>query len=60
MIDIDMWYGDDCKEADKIDVVFYPNACQYRGNIFKNGKIIGDYACNDSIELEKNIFTLKI
>lgn len=53
MIKIDMWYGDDHKEADKIDINFYDLDCEYRGNIYKDGKIIGDYVCIDSIELEK-------
>lgn len=53
MINIDMWYGDDHKEADKIDFSFYPNDGEYRGNIYKDGKIIGDYTSNDSLELEK-------
>lgn len=54
MINIDMWYGDDHKQADKIDVTFYPNDGEYRGNIYKNGKTIGDYTCNDSVELKKS------
>lgn len=54
MIKIDMWYGNKPTEADKVDVTFYPNEGEYRGNIYKDGKIIGDYACNDSIELEKD------
>ena len=29
MINIDMWYGDDHKKADKIDITFYPNDGQY-------------------------------
>ena len=33
MIKIDMWYGDNHTEADKIDIIFYDNACEYRGNI---------------------------
>lgn len=53
MISIDMWYGNKPTEADKINITFYPNEGEYRGNIYKDGKIIGDYACNDSIELEK-------
>ena len=53
MININMWYNDTPKEADKIDITFYPNDGEYRGNIYKNGKIIGDYSCNDSVELEK-------
>lgn len=53
MINIDMWYGDDHKKADKIDITFCDLDCVYRGNIYINGKIIGDYTCNDSLELEK-------
>lgn len=53
MINIDMWYGDDHEEADKIDISFYPNDWEYRGNIYINGKIVGDYTCNDSLELER-------
>ena len=58
MINIDMWYGDDHKQADKIDITFYPNDGEYRGNIYKNGKMIGDYVCDDSIELEKSFLQL--
>ena len=58
MINIDMWYGDDHNKADKIDISFYPNEGEYRGNIYKNGKIIGDYTCNDSVELEKAFLQL--
>ena len=49
MIEIDMWYGDSHKEADYIDVTFYPNGAEYRGNMYRDGKIIGDYVCNDSV-----------
>lgn len=58
MINIDMWYGYDHKDADKIDISFYPNDGEYRGNIYKNGKTIGSYICNDSIELKKNFLQL--
>lgn len=54
MINIDMWYADDHKEADKIDIFFYPNDGEYRGNIYKNGKIVGDYTCKNSVKLEKS------
>ena len=53
MVKIDMWYGDSPTEADKIDIEFYDLDAEYRGNIYKNGKIIGDYSCKSSIELEK-------
>ncbi len=58
MINIDMWYGDGHEKADKIDVTFYPNDGVYRGNIYKDGKIVGDYTCNDCLELEKNFSQL--
>lgn len=53
MLKIDMWYGNLVAEADKIDVSYHPNEGIYRGNIYKDRKIIGDYACSDSIMLEK-------
>lgn len=58
MVKIDMWYRDKHTDADKIDVTFYPDSAEYRGNIYKDGKIIGDYVCNDSIELEKTFSQL--
>lgn len=51
-VSIDMWYGDNYEEADKIDIFFYPGD-GYRGNIYKDGKAIGDYAVSDSVLLEK-------
>lgn len=54
MINIDMWYGDDHKQTDKIDITFYPNEGKYRGNIYKDGKYISDYVCTDCLELEKS------
>ncbi len=50
---VDMWYGDKPQDADKIDIHFYPNDSEYRGNIWKNGKAIGDYVCTDSLKLER-------
>lgn len=52
MVKIDMWYGDAKEEADGISVTFYPNSGEYRGNIYKDGKMIGDYTCKSSVELE--------
>lgn len=58
MIKIDMWNGNDHKQADKIDINFYDQDCEYRGNIYKNNKIVGDYVCDDSMELEKSFSQL--
>ena len=49
---IDMWYGDQITDVDELDVFFYPNAGQYRGNLYRSGKMIGDYTTESSIELE--------
>ena len=38
MTNIDMWYGDDHKKADKIDISFYPNDGEYRGTYIKTEK----------------------
>lgn len=50
---IDMWYGDKVADADKIDILFNDTDCCYRGNIYKNGKAIGDYSCRDIMTLER-------
>lgn len=50
---VDMWYGDKKEEADKITAAFYDLDNEYRGNIYKNGQVIGDYAVKDSLKLEK-------
>ena len=48
-----MWYEDKKEEADKIDIFFNDLDCMYSGNIYKNGQIIGDYFCSNSMILEK-------
>ena len=53
MLNIDMWYNNAVEEADKITVTFSDIDAMYRGNNYKDNKIIGDYSCNDSVELEK-------
>ena len=58
MINIDMWQGDKHAEADEIDITFYDLDCEYRGNIYINGEMIGDYTCNDSLELENSFSQL--
>lgn len=57
MIDIDMWYGDKSTEVDKLDIAFYPNEGNYRGNLYRNGKIIGDYVCDSSAQLKMHLIT---
>lgn len=50
---VDMWHGGQKEDADRIDILFYASDCTYRGNIYKDGKIIGDYVCDDSLTLER-------
>lgn len=49
----DFWYGDKLEDVTHADAVFYPHAGVYRGNLWKGGKIIGDYCCADSVKIEE-------
>ena len=53
MLKIDMWYNDPIDSADEITIAFYPNDAMYRGNLKRNGKYIGDFSGNDSVEISK-------
>lgn len=56
MLNIDMWYGDTFNsKTDIITVCFYPNDSIYRGNIKRNGKYIGDFSGDDSVEISKRL-----
>jgi len=48
---IDMWYGDRPEDADGLSVMFYPNGCEYRGNLYKGFRPIGDFATSISTEI---------
>lgn len=48
-----MWYDDKVEDVDKIDVIFYPNGCEYRGNIYIKNECVGDYSTKETTELEK-------
>lgn len=50
---IDLWYGDSLQDVDKISVSFSDLDCVYRGNLYKKGKCVGDYECDDSVELSR-------
>ena len=52
-VNIDMWYGNKIEEVTKIDINFYGNSGEYRGNIYIDNKIVGDYTAKDSISLEE-------
>lgn len=50
---LDMWYGDSPHNADKIDIYFSDLDCIYHGNIYQNGRIIGDYSAEDAVQIER-------
>ena len=52
-VKIDMWYGDNFSETTRYDWNFYadgeenhPMFAPYRGNLFINGKMVGDFCAN--------------
>ena len=53
MINIDMWYEDKPEEVTGIDWSFSNLDCVYRGNLYKNEKMIGDYVVNTMQEVQK-------
>lgn len=55
---IDLWYGDSIKSIDKIDCFFSDFDCMYRGNLYKQGRIVGDYSTRNSIEIENRFSRL--
>lgn len=52
---IDWWYKPEKIKECSMSILFYPNAGEYRGNFYKNGKPVGDFVCKDSVELEKYV-----
>ena len=52
MIKFDLWYGHSLKDVNAVNVSFYPNDSEYRGNVYKDGKAIGDFVSNDSVQVE--------
>jgi len=58
-VELDFWYGDKVEDVTEIDIIFYPNAGEYRGNMWKGNKIIGDFITKNSVALEKAFPQLK-
>lgn len=60
MVHFDWWYGKIINlSLCTATVTFYPNEGIYRGNIYYEGKAVGDFWSNDSVAIEKrfpNIF----
>ena len=50
---IDLWYGNKVSEVDALTISFSDLDCEYRGNMYKAGKAIGDFSTKDSTEIQK-------
>ena len=53
MISIDMWYGHKPEEVTGINWSFSDLDCVYRGNLYKNGKTIGDFTADTMPEVQE-------
>lgn len=53
MISIDMWYKNNPKEITGIDWSFSDLDCVYRGNLYKDGKTIGDFIADTMQEVQE-------
>ena len=60
MVNIDMWYGDNIKDCDNVDIFFNGLDGCYWGWIYKDNKIIGDYNTRSSLEVEETFKHLGI
>lgn len=60
MLKIDMWYGDKLSDVDNIDGSWSDLDLIYRGNLYKNNRIIGDYSCKDITELFDGLSSLAV
>lgn len=60
MLKIDMWYGDKLSDIDKYDVFWSDCDLVYRGNLYKDGKVIGDYSCNYISDLYDKLDSLAV
>ena len=50
---LDFWYGDKLEDVNGVTVSFSDLDCEYRGNMWKGNKIIGDFSTQDSMDLYK-------
>lgn len=60
MLKIDMWYGDKLSDVNKVKGSWSDIDLIYRGFLYKNKRIIGDYSCNDISELYKKLDSLAV
>lgn len=50
---IDLWYGNKPDEVDYLDIFWNDLNGGYSGNLYKGGKMIGDYTSDDLSDIEK-------
>ena len=55
-----MWYGDELSDVDKVDSFWSDLDLIYRGNLYKNNRIIGDYSCKNITELFDKLSSLAV
>ena len=53
MINIDMWYNDEIKAVEKINIFFNDLSGKYWGNCYINNKAVGDFTADSSTDIEK-------
>ena len=53
MINIDMWYKHQPEEVTGINWSFSDLDCVYRGNLYKDGKTIGDFTADTMQEVQE-------
>lgn len=53
MINIDIWHKNNPEEITGIDWSFSDLDCVYRGNLYKGGKMIGDYTADTMQEVQE-------
>ena len=52
MINIDMWYNDEIKAIDKINIFFNDLSGEYWGNCYIDNKVVGDFTADSSTDIE--------
>lgn len=52
-MNLDFWYGNKIEEITQATVSFSDLDCEYRGNMYINGKCVGDFSSSNSVEVEK-------
>ena len=48
-----MWYNNEIKAIDKINVFFNDSTGTYAGNCYINNKAVGDFTSDSSTDIEK-------